>query len=92
MAIESEPSHNLDESPSDEARLEKSAQLLLSSSPDELIDYSQRHFGQFQRHVAIRACEKQLRLFEVTGNIEKFDSYLAVLPTLWGLYDESRAQ
>ena len=92
MAIESEPSHNLDESPSDEAWIEKNARLLLSASPDELIEYSSRHFGRTQRLVAIKACEKQLDLYNLIAHDEKMNSYLAALPTLWALYDECQAR
>jgi hypothetical protein len=89
MGRETEPSfREIEASDQNFSLIEKGARELLTANPDELVKYSLSHFGPTQRLIAIKACEKQLDFYHLIKRPEVEDEFLAVLPSLWGLYDE----
>lgn len=89
MGRDTEPSfRNIEDNPQNYASIEENIKKLVNATPDELIRYSKDHFGPSQRLSAIRACEKEIRLQQVLMHPETESLYLAILPTLWALYDE----
>jgi hypothetical protein len=93
MGRETEPSfREIEASNQNFSLIEKGAKELLVESPDELVGYSVGHFGPIQRLIAIKACEKQIDFYHLIRRPEVEDEFLAVLPTLWALFDESNAE
>jgi hypothetical protein len=89
MRHDTEPSfRNIENNFQDYASIGENLKVLVKATPDELVKYSEGHFGRTQRLAAIRACEKEMRLQQVLDHPDVEAQYLAVLPTLWRLFDE----